>query len=400
MAASRARNSVAFVLAVGTASCTLTGLGNYAVDTCAQPTGTTTTLQPLGQIPGYPTFSSFNGGTPIAAFVGNECIEAVGHGGFLQSSCSLLGMGNAGTLEPEQPYVAPLGGGYAAVAVATTAPFKAGQLSFEVVTAAGGVSSLAQAPGTTGAALPAIVPLPDGMSALVAWYETPIATRTDPIQSCAAAAAAPLQIAVATGATGLSPSLGAPTMLTAQSISVRPPGVTTVPGGSQVLLVAPDGNAVSLWALDGATAVSPTTIGGLAQARAANVAVDGSGNIAVVAELGCAPQTIALAVGNLNAGFSHVTTVTKASGTSAVVQPTVAWVPSQSYWIVSWISTDGGAHVLGQRFDPSGNPVGSVIDPSASVLGGCVTSDGSVFAYQQPVGMNGSVLSVSLGCAQ
>jgi hypothetical protein len=125
-----------------------------------------------------------------------------------------------------------------------------------------------------------------------------------------------------------------------QGISLRPPAMTAIQGASQVLVAAPDGTAVSVWALDGAQSPgSPTSIPGLAGARAVSMAAanDGSDRVAIVAELGCAPQTIALALGSLSGGFGQVTTVVPA-GSAAAVQPTVAWVPSQSYWIVSRIS--------------------------------------------------------------
>jgi hypothetical protein len=383
------------VVLVACASCTLTGVGNYAVDTCPQ-------AQPAGQLVPPPSFASFDGAAPMGAFVSGGCVEAVGPAGYLQSPCSLLDSGPSGDLAPQQPTVVPIGGGYAAAAVATTAPCTVGQLSFESVTEGGGVSPVAQAACSTtgGAALPSIAPLPGGSSALVAWYETPITSRGDPIQSCAGAAAAPLQLALASGATSLNPSVGTPKVLTSRSISVRPPAMTTLQGSSQVLVAAPDGNAVSLWALDSTLSPgAPVSVPGLAGARAVAIATDGSGNIAIVAELNCTPQTIALSIGTLGGGFGEVTNVVTATAGSAV-QPTVAWIASQGHWLVSWIATTGGAHALAQRFDPGGNPVGGIIDPSAAAIAACVTSDGNLFAYEQPAGANGSFLGVSLGCAE
>jgi hypothetical protein len=142
------------------------------------------------------------------------------------------------------------------------------------------------------------------------------------------------------------------------------------------------------------------SVTGLAGATAVSISAanDGTDRVAIVAELGCAPQSIALALGTASGGFGPVTTVAPA-GSDASVQPTVAWVPTQGYWIVSWISLSGGAHALAQRFDTNGNAVGGVIDPSAAAIAACVQSDGSILAYEPSAG-GGSFVSTSLGCAQ
>jgi hypothetical protein len=185
--------------------------------------------------------------------------------------------------------------------------------------------------------------------------------------------------------------------------------MTALQGTSQVLVAAPDGEAVSLWTTtDGKTFGSPKTISSLTRARAVAIAsaTDGSGRIAVVAELGCAPQTLAVVVGDLTKGFGAATTIAKPDGAPFAVQPAVAWVPSQNDWMVSWISGDGGPHALAQRLDANGNTVGSVIDPSAPAIAatvgaGVTPSEATpyLFAYE-PSNAGGSFVRVSLGCAQ
>ena len=135
----------------------------------------------------------------------------------------------------------------------------------------------------------------------------------------------------------------------------------------------------------------------LARARAVSIAAatDGSSRIAVVAELGCAPQTLAMSVGTMRGGFGPLIRVEKAA-TGADVQPTVAWVPAENDWMVSWIATAGGAHVLARRFDADGTPAGSVIDPSAPATAAAAGSDATVLAYQASAG--GSFVKVALGC--
>jgi hypothetical protein len=393
----RAPSSVGLTVGIAICtSCTLTGLGDYEVDTCSQPAGTTSTVQSVGQFTDTPTLSSINGSSPVGSFVANDCVEAVTSGGNLQSTCSLL-VG----VSPQQPVVVPIGGSYAAAAIATTTPCVDGQLSFQALTL--GVPSMvaqAAAAPSCGAALPALAPLPGDEAMLIAWYETAISTREDPIGSCSGASAAPLVFAIANGVTTLSPEVGMPTMLTGQATSVRPPAVIPVPGSSQVVVASPDGNAVSVWPINGDGSVGTAfQLPGLSGARAVSGAASPDGRLALAAEIGCAPQSIALAIVTQGDLF-RVTTVAAADGAFAV-NPTVAWVPSEGYWIVSWISgTSGTAHVVAQRFDTNGNAVGSNIDPSVSALTAAVTAGGALFGYTQPKGMNGTFLNISLGCAE
>jgi hypothetical protein len=378
--------------AVACAACTLTGLGDYGVLTCAQPAGTTTPVEGVGQLADTPSFSSLSG-SPMGAFVSNDCVEGVWPQGYVQSTCTLF----HGGLVAVQPWIVPIGDGYAAATIATTAPCTQGQLSFATVTGAG-ASPPAQAQcSKAGAALPAIAPL-GASSALVLWYETTAASRSDPLQQCRGATAAPLRVAMVDNATSIQPSLGTPTTLTTQSVSVRPPAVTVLQGTGNVLIATPDGRAVSLWATpDGVRFGTPLSISALAGARAVSIAsaTDGSGRIGVVAEIGCSPQSIALAIGTLSGGW-HVATVASA-GSGPAVQPTVAWVPSQSDWIVSWIAVSGGAHALARRFDASGEAAGSAIDPSVPAIGAALASDGSLLAYEPSGG--GNFVKAALGCA-
>jgi hypothetical protein len=242
--------------------------------------------------------------------------------------------------------------------------------------------------------------MPGNSNLVVAWYETPADTRVDPIQACATAAPATLQLAVVSNATSASPSMGIPATLTMASTSVRPAAMTELQGAGTVLVAAPDAGAVSLWVVSGGqVSGSPVAIAALARARAVSVAsaTDGSGRIAVVAEIGCAPQTIAMALGTLKGGFGQAITVTKATA-GAAVQPTVAWAATEQSWIVGWIATQGGAHALARRFDATGNARGGAIDPSAPAIAVAVSSDATLLAYEPSNG--GSFVKVALGCVQ
>ena len=422
VASSRFARPASALGALACVACTLTGLGDYEALTCSQPTGTTTQQVPVPQLSATPNMSSLNGSAPIGAFSGTGCIEGVQMGATMSSTiesgtCTLFSASLAAT----QPWVVPIGGGHVAAAIATnqcnipSGPgyMHQGMLSVETVTATG-ASQPAQLPcatsATEGAALPSIVPLPpDGNNALVAWYDTPADSRSDPLQTCMTDTAAQLEVGVVSGAASQSPSLDASKVqpLGSPSVSVRPAAMTALQGSGKVLVAAPDGDGASVWSTDGVAAgtssgiqfSSSVPIKGFTGARAVAIAsaTDGSGRIAVTGEIGCAPQTLLLALGTLS-GFNQVVTVAS-GGSGAAVQPTVAWVASQNYWIVTWIATSGGAHLLARRFDAAGNPVGGVIDPSSPAIAAAMGSDGNALAYE-PAAMGGSFLKVSLGCAQ
>ena len=417
------RARVLFVVPVACAACTFTGLANYDILTCASPTGTTSQAAPIAgglvQNPDF-TFTSSSGANAIAAFVadgnGGLCVQGVRPTGYIGSGCSFFG----GTtiigmsLAPRQPWAVPLGGGYAAAMVATTAPCTGGQIWFEydaqaIVTYGSQGECTMTTP--TVASLPSLAALNGGTTAIAAWYETSIETRTDPIQSCGSATAAPLVVATVTvgSINGPTTTFGTPVTLTSQSTSIRPPATLLV--GSRVVVAAPDGNGVSIWTVDGSTTTAPppVSVPGLATARAVSIASDGAGNLAIVAEIGCAPQSIELAIGPLAGPFTTTTVVPK--GNSAVVQPTVAWaathaVPGapQNSWAVSWIAVSGGAHALAMRFDSSGTPLqpgnqpSALIDPGTAATGASVTSDGTLLAYVP--GSPGSFVNASLGCLE
>lgn len=376
--------------------CTFAGLGNYDVETCARPTGVSTTVQKVGAVNDL-TFASASGKNVIGAFAadvtGGSCIEAVGATGFLNPNCSFLT--DETSLVPRQPMVVPMSGGYAAALVATTAPCTAGALiyRFNAPNIAGKGNTKCEA---TGAALPSVAALPDGATAVVAWYATSFDSRRDPISSCAGAKAASLEVAVVTGAATGSPVLGAAITLSPSSTSLRPPAIILL--GAQAIVAAPDANDVGVWAIDAGVAgpAALQTIPGLAGARAVALAAasDGSARIAVVAEIGCSPQSIALAVGTLATGFAGATVVAPA-GASVAVAPSVAWIEGQNRWVVAWISTAGGAHVLTRSFEPTGVPLGAVVDPQLRATAASVTSTGDVFGF---VASSNSFVDTSLGC--
>jgi hypothetical protein len=392
---SRRSTLVAVAAAACGVACSFTGLGNYDVPTCKNPLGNTEGTQQIGQIVGTPQLSFTAGGSPVAAYfvLGTGCAQ-------LATNTGPVGMGTClldAAQSPQQPYGASIGTGFVAAGVATTAPCQQG-----VVMVVPYADSAVGTPAFSscrpnGAALPSVAALADATDAWVAWYETPASTRSSPMDMCQGAQAAPLRLALASGANTGSPSLNAPVTLTSGSISVRPPAMAL--SGSTVVLASPDGEAVSLWTLDGTSAPSsPTSVSALAGARAVAVATDGGTNIAVVAEIGCQPQSIALSLGTVSGGFGAAITVAP-MGSGFQVLPTVAWVPAEGYWIVSWLSSSGGTHALARRYDAQGNPVGDVLDPNASLFASTVTSSGALFGFEQSSSGTANIESVGLGCA-
>jgi len=391
----------AAVLAVLASACTFTGLGGYTIPVCKNVLGSTNGSNEVGVVTGTPQVSYTPGVGPVAAFVTGGVVQIADEGGTVGMGAPLF----TSDFSPVQPFAIPVGTGYAAVAVATTLPCTLGAVTLGTYadSALGTPTALPvdTAACPVGAALPAIAALSDQTDGWVAWYATPADNRSDSIEKCEGATAAPLHLALGSKITTESPVLAASIVLTSGSVSVRPPAMTLA--GSDVLLASPDGNAVSLWDLAGTTLnplPAPLTLSGLAGARAVSVATDSGSNIAVVAEIGCRPQSIALALGTLSGGFNAVTTVSPASASGLQVQPTVAWVADQGYWNVSWLSNSGGdTHVLAQRFDTHGVAVGEVLDPHASLLAATLASDGTLFGYQDPTSGSASFENVGLGCA-
>jgi hypothetical protein len=353
-------------------------------------------------------------------------------GAQVQSSGAINVIDSASCLIPacmsaQQPYLASLAGTYGVAAITTTKPCTSGELLFgvagDVTTADECMTVQGLASGTCdpkGASLPSFVSTGTTSStAFVTWYQTPAVADFDPLAACASAPTAPLLIAAVDVSNPMAPAKGSAVELSTGSTSVRPAGMTVLQAtGSrdEVVVAAPDQAAVSVWAFGAAStpseAPSPVPVPGLAQARAAFVAAatDGSGRLAVVAELGCKPQTLALALGTLSGGFGPTTTVTTADQGHFAVQPTVSWVSAttsenasnftQSFWSVSWIAGGGGttSRVLSQRFDANGKAIGGLLDPAVPASAAMALSDGTLFAYEQPAGQAGSFLGVELGC--
>ena len=389
--------ALSLVVCALTSGCSM-GFGTYEVLQCAQPSGTRT-IQTVAALSGGADvgFSALGGGSVLACFIasvqGGACVQAITPSGYLKQGCAFLD-GELAKV-PRQPAVTALGPGDAAALVQSSAPCTNGMLSFRFAAPGGVVASdlaCGAAGATTGAALPAIAAL-DEARALVAWYDTPLSSRADPIGSCRDAMPAPLE--VASVSSGGAAAFSDVVQLTGDGVSLRPPAI--VPLAEGVIVVAPSGDDVAVWQLDAAlNVVANVHIPALAGARsvaAATIAVNGVDELAVAAEIGCAPQGIRLAVGDLAGGFRAVD-VAEPNGAVAT-QPTVAWVDARGEWLVTWIASDGGAHALARRFGADGKAIHATIDPHLPATAAAASATGDIIAFSAA---DDTFVDASLGC--
>jgi len=392
MAASR-RAAVAVTAFVGAlvAACTFSGMGDYAI--CAYPVPSP--VEVVGSSASVIDLV-LAGGTaapPVASYVPDlgACIEAVDEAtGYVTSNtCSLVSSPSTG-LVSHQPYIVNVSGGQG-VFITTgsssgTCPggalaFANQQLTLPLISGACSKASLA--------ALPSYAALPGGANGVAAWYQTSIVDRADSVTSCAGATSAPLVYSVVASAADSKAGLGKPAPLATDGTSVRPPAIIPLEATGGAALAAPIGAGVGVWTFDSTGQVassSPSvTIAGMVGAKAVAMATDGAGRLAVVAEIGCSPQSIAFSVGTSSGGFTAVAQVAPA-GADAALQPTVAWVSSRSDWLVTWISRAGGAHVLARRFSAAGVAEDAVFDPAMPASAAAAVADGKVFAFDATTG--------------
>ncbi len=224
-----------------------------------------------------------------------------------------------------------------------------------------------------GANLPALA-LTAQTQAALAYYQVGI-FGVEPLSACAAAVASPLVVtAVPVG----QPSIGVGSVLTPSAISIRPPALLAQPlAAPQVVFVAsPDAAAASIWALDPSslTPQASMTLSALAGAR--SVAMSGHANanggvrLAIVAELGCAPEAIHLALVDYTPGasppaFAVVGDVeVSPAGAGFQTAPSVAWSATLSRWLATWVVT--GPSVSGRFVDDTAKASEATFDVAKS----------------------------------
>jgi hypothetical protein len=290
----------------------------------------------------------------------------------------------AAELVPRQP-TARLIAGAVATAFVARAECDTGRVAFTPKSTLGPIKAACG----SGAALPGLsigsVKYPQ--SAAIAWYEVRSESRTDPVGGCSTAMAAPLRVRRIDNALVTNASFGEELTLSPGAISVRPPA-TAILEGSGFLVASPAGGAASAWVVPFAASATPveSPIDAFVGARAVAGAVHANGDgvqIALAAEIGCTPQSLALVVGTLDTSTSKITwgSVSEIApkGTAAQFEPTIAWVTRDARWLVSWLSQGGAARA--RRFDADGTPDGESMQIAAgsNFRAGTASSTGDVF---------------------
>ena len=355
-----------------------------------------------------------------------QCIDAFG----LDSSSAdtLLGAQNAGcsflaaqgTLSPRQPVTRRLAGGAAGSAtvfVETSGCLKQGALGYRWFEppSNSGAFDLPCPTGTgmpaSGVALPTLEDL-GGNATTLFFYDVPISNRDSDsvIGNCAALAAAPLYaMSVEYGA-----KAPGPIVKVTDGIATVPPGTLPLaPTGALVAAPVEATKAASVFLVRGGGTVSELApLPDFAGARGVGLAAgpkdaDGSTPIAIVGELGCAPQTIVIAFGKLSSGASPSLTVGAASPVVVATaghrafRPTVAWqqdapiaAGTRSEWLVAWTVDSPG--VAARRYAATGVPLSGAFDVGAGVIDPIPSRDGRVFAVDAA---HATFSAVSLRCA-
>ena len=146
---------------------------------------------------------------------------------------------------------------------------------------------------------------------------------------------------------------------------------------------------------------APVHVPGLAGARA--VALAGRAekeqiHLTLVAEIGCAPQAIAITFGVLDT-MSHQLTFDPSSevspsGDLVAAQPTVGWVEVRKEWLVTWVNNDGPT-LKGRRFTAEGKPIGAALSIGTGIEVAGIAADGTIAAFNQS---KSSFLQVPLIC--
>jgi len=328
-----------------------------------------------------------------------ECIVVAtlgrGTGQLVSSDCSLL-QGAANVL-PRSPYALQVGSGYGATYVATSG-CSGGALGYRRTGSTTSPTDTCDAAHPV--ALPAFAVVPGTNIGAFAWYEVPYTQRLDPVDGCAAAAAAPLRLAASSdlGTNGIS-TTQAKTL--GSAIATRQPAMLSVARLSAIFLASPLEDAVGLWVLTQSSMdAPPMRVPALSNARSTAVGVNADASrIAVIAETGCTPtNTIRFVLGTIDAATKSVTfdaaAVDVVGSTTVATAPSVGWVEARKEWWVAWIGAGPKANV--RRFSSDGKPIGDPIATSDGTVQALVGGE-ALFAFNRLL-QSGSYTEQPIGC--
>lgn len=325
-------------------------------------------------------------GEVLASYVqkraNGQCIQALSPSGPAGSGCAFGPTPKDPGFLPRQPSVQPVGKtGFGVAYVETGAACKAGALGYRVFDATG-VSAFSRLVCDAGAALPSLAVASNGRSATIVYLEAPLPSHDDAFDDCATLQPARLRVAQVTRADTNAALLSEPwpMALTDASLSVRAPALLRL--NEQLVVVAPAEGGVKLWRLDETAGVADAgvAIAGLEGARSVFVADDRRGHLALVAQVGCSPQALRLALGAYDArsvrfepSFELV-----AASSSLAADPRVTWLAERGEWLVTWLQM--GPAIRALRLNPTGQPIGAsfrllegaqgaAVDEAARVVG-------------------------------
>jgi hypothetical protein len=290
----------------------------------------------------------------FASYLGASmaCVHGVAlPGGDPDAGCIAVGGADGGTPAVREPEVRPVGAeGNSAIGIAFVdeKPIGCARDRLGFLSRGSGVAVAADC----GAAMPTLASFPQKAEALIAFYDTLVPNVHD-LGRCDALVPVPLKVRYVDAPTSDTPNLT--TSITAtlgQALSVGPPALLPVTGGSTVLLASPVDSSAGLWSLtpDGRVIPLATSITGLERARSVAMASGMDGEvmrIAIVGERGCNPaQSIGMVIARFDPALGilvgdpgkELHDLAVAEGPAPVATaPTIAWSAARREWWVAWI---------------------------------------------------------------
>lgn len=324
--------------------------------------------------------------TFVQKLASGQCIQGIDAGyQLLRDGCVFPGADDAGFL-PRQPTIAPIGvAGHATAYVEVGGGCVVGSLGYRVYDQ-GQVAGRVLGPCLDGAALPAMHVLGDRTEALLFHIDAPVNLRDDAVEDCPGVASAPLLVTRVKQAATPQPKMTATWTLSAASRALAPPSLATL-AGLGALVAAPHEDGAALWMVDEETdsPPEPLPLQGFDEARAMSMAARGTGpfEVAVVGELGCAPQKLVFQLLQLTPPNLEprgaVVEMPLPEGAELATSARVVWLTAREEWLVTWL-VDGPAFYA-QRLTATGDLLGAPMLLGEDLTAAAVDADGNVLAF-------------------
>lgn len=345
-------------------------------------------------------------GEIFASFVqkraSGQCIQAVGARGAIAEGCAFGPTVNDPAFLPRQPSVVPVGKtGFGTAYVETGAGCARGTLGYRVFDTTGRSVYSTLACGDGGVALPSLSMSSNARSATIAFYEAALPSHDDPFDDCAALQPARLRLTRVERADSSTARLLEPwpRPVSDTSLAVRAPALLRL--GEQLLLAAPADNAAKVWRVDEATGAvdAGQKIPGFDGARSVSMAHDGAGQLAFVAQVGCQPQSLELALARWDEATRTLSFETGlqvvAPTTSLAADPKATWLRERGEWLVTWLEVGPSIHAL--RLTPAGATVGAPFRLLDGAEAAAADTEANVLGFEGSTS-DGSFVRGALGC--